>query len=223
MASAGNFNFGMDNILSSQSSSIDEDEMQQMESAAVPETTSHATKSGIKKLTNWLKKRNISINFHTITEQELSSILRRFYAELKRDNGKALTPSSLVGIRAAISRYVIAAPFYRNINIVSGPNFTVANRMFDTKCKLYYKCNNPKPKHKAVIEEGDMKKLGLYFKNYHQNPILLTETIWFLLCFHFPFFHFVPRYNENNKESIDRPQILPPPNYILLTVLNVEC
>ena len=50
------FNFGMDNVLClSQSSSIDEDEMERIESDA-PESTSHATKSGMKKLINWLKK-----------------------------------------------------------------------------------------------------------------------------------------------------------------------
>ena len=168
----------------SQSSSIDEDEMEKMESDAVPQSTSHATKSGVKKLTNWLKKLKINVNFHSITKQYLCKGLRRFYAECKRENGKPLTPSSLVGTRAAISRYVIATPFYHSINLVSGENFTLANKMFDTKCKLYYKSNNPKPKHKAVIEEEDMKRLGQYFKNYHQNPILLTETIWFLLCFH---------------------------------------
>ena len=159
--------------------------MEKMESDAVPQSTSLATKSGVKKLTNWLIKRKIEVNFHSITEEDLSKVLRRFYAECKRDNGKPLTPSSLVGIRAAISRYLIAAPFYRSINLVSGKNFTIANKMFDTKCKLYYKSNNPKPKHKAVIEEEDMKKLGQYFKDYHQSPILLSETIWFLLCFHF--------------------------------------
>ena len=132
-----------------------------------------------------MRKRSITVDVFTITEEELAPLLRRFYAEVRKDNGKPLTPSSLVGIRAAISRYLVAAPFYRNMNIVSGSNFTVANRMFDTKCKLYYKCNNPKPKHKPVIEEQDMKKLSQYFKNYYQSPIILTEKVWFLLCFHF--------------------------------------
>ena len=183
---SGNFDFGIaDKLSSSQSSSIDEEDMQRMESAAVPDSTSNATKSGVKKILNWLRKRSITVDFFTITEEELAPLLRRFYAEVRKDNGKPLTPSSLVGIRAAISRYLVAAPFYRNMNIVSGSNFVVANRMFDTKCKLYYKCNNPKPKHKPVIEEQDMKKLSQYFKNYYQSPIILTEKVWFLLCFHF--------------------------------------
>ena len=159
--------------------------MVKMEQEATPESTSRATKSGMNKFLTWKIKREIDINFHSITATSLALILRRFYAEVKKENGKPLTPSSLVGIRAAINRYLVGAPFYRNMNVVSGPEFVIANKMFDTKCKLYYKGNNPKPRHKPVIEKEDMKKLGNYFKNYYQNPVILTETIWFLLCYYF--------------------------------------
>ena len=30
-----------------------------------------------------------------------------------------------------------------------------------------------------------MKKLGRYFQDYHQNPVILLEAVWFLLCYHF--------------------------------------
>ena len=186
---AGNFDFGIDEILpesqSSQSSIVDDETMERMENEATPETTSKATKSCMKKLFQWMIKREIDIDFRTINADELALILRRFYAEVKKENVKPLTPSCLVGIRAAINRYLISAPFYRNLNVVSGPEFVPANRMFNTKCKLYYKGNNPKPRHKPVIEEEDMKKLGLYFKNFHKSPLILTEPVWFLLCYHF--------------------------------------
>ena len=190
MATRSDFDFGMDEVLqvsqsSSQSSVIDEEEMVRMEQEATPESTSRATKSGMNKFLSWKIKREIDINFHSITATSLALILRRFYAEVKKENGKPLTPSSLVGIRAALNRYLVGAPFYRKMNVVSGPEFVIANKMFDTKCKLYYKANNPKPRHKPVIEKEDMKKLGAYFKNYYQNPVILTETVWFLLCFHF--------------------------------------
>ena len=183
---AGNFDFGIDEMFqSSQSSIVDEEEMAKMERESVPDSTNKATKTGVNKLKAWMKKRNIDINFHSVTAGELANTLRQFYAEVKKDNGKPLTPSSLVGIRAAINRYLLAAPFYRKLNIVSGEDFVIANKMFDAKCKLYYKANNPKPKHKPVIGSDDMKIIGQYFKNYHQNPVILTEAVWFFLCFHF--------------------------------------
>ena len=58
--------FGMDELLLSQTSSIDEEEMLKMENSAVPESTSRATKCGVKKITEWLKKRQIEVNFHTL-------------------------------------------------------------------------------------------------------------------------------------------------------------
>ena len=67
----------------------------------------------------------------------------------------------LVGIRAALNRYLVGAPFYRKMNVVSGPEFVIANKMFDTKCKLYYKANNPKPRHKPVIEKKMWKSWAL--------------------------------------------------------------
>ena len=101
-----------------------------MESGAVPENTPKAIKSGMNKLFQWLRKREISVHFHTISADELATILRRFYAEVKKENGKPLTPSSSVGIRAALNRYLLGTPLYRNMDVVSGPcqEFVVANK-----------------------------------------------------------------------------------------------
>ena len=57
--------------------------------------------------------------------------------------------------------------------------------MFTSRNRLYYKGNNPKPKHKEAIDEDDMKKLGEYFIQYTSDPVVLTEANWFLLCYHF--------------------------------------
>ena len=46
-------------------------------------------------------------------------------------------------------------------------------------------CSNPKPKHKPVIEAGDMKKLGAYFDSYRTNPDILMEALWFYICYFF--------------------------------------
>ena len=61
----------------------------------------------------------------------------------------------------------------------------ISNKMFATKNKLYYQGNNPKPKHKPVIEKSDMEKIGVYIQKYDENAVILTEAVWFLLCFHF--------------------------------------
>ena len=56
-----------------------------------------------KKLSNWLEKGNIDINLSTAPNQELAKVLHRFYAESKADKiGQALSPSTLIGLRAGI-------------------------------------------------------------------------------------------------------------------------
>ena len=67
-----------------------------------------------------------------------------------------LTPSALTGIRAAINCALTSPPYERNVNIIAYRPFMTANQMFTARCKLYYKANNKKPRHKDAIEQADM-------------------------------------------------------------------
>ena len=111
--------------------------------------------------------------------------MRRFYADVKGAKGKALTPSALTGIRAALHRHFISPPLCRNFNIVQDREFITSNQMFTAKCKLYYKAGNKKPKHYPPIQGGDMDKLKEYFKKYDTDQTILLHFIWFSFCFYF--------------------------------------
>ena len=104
---------------------------------------------------------------------------------MRKGNGELYTPSALVGIRAAIHRYIVQPPFIRNINILEGIDFTSANKVFVAKCKIYTAQVNPKPQHKPAISEGDMKKLGAYFADHRNSAQKLLEFVWFTLCYYF--------------------------------------
>ena len=180
------FDMGINDVLpASQSSELDEEEMESMERESIPENTTLATKSGMKKFLEWAGKRGIAVDFRDVSATELAPVLRRFYAEVKKNDGKPVSPGYLNGLRAAIQRHLSGAPFHRVLNIVSGDDFKIANKMFTSRNRLYYKGNNPKPKHKEPIDEDDMKKLGEYFKRYASDPVVVTEANWFLLCYHF--------------------------------------
>ena len=75
---------------------------------------------------HWLEKCNVDVNFHSASADDHATISLRLCAYVKKDDGNPLTPSSLVGIRAPLNRYLLAAPFYRNLNIVSGEDFVIA-------------------------------------------------------------------------------------------------
>ena len=55
--------------------------------------------------------------------------------------------------------------------------FLLANKMFETKCKLYTKEMNPKPTHKSSIAAGDMLKLRGYFSEGIIKTRIL-DIIW---------------------------------------------
>ena len=178
-----NFNFGVE--LSSQESNLDESELDKLVIESKPENTKKCTSWGLMKLQKWSAKRNIRIDFATITSEKLNELLRKFYAEVKTEKKGMLTPSALTGIRAALSRTILSPPYSRNINIIADREFHTANQMFTAKCKLYYKANNKKPTHKASIEEPDMLLLSAYFNDPVTEPTKLQEFVWFSLCFHF--------------------------------------
>ena len=89
----------------------------------------------------------------TISSDDLSGVLRRFYAEVKTKKGKPMTPSSLTCLRASIHRYLTQPPLNRRINIITDPEFVVANRMMDAKQKLIGKKHNSKPQHKPLVQD----------------------------------------------------------------------
>ena len=151
----------------------------------IPESTKRSTSWGIGVFKKWLEKRQINVNFHEISSVELAIHLKKFYAEVRKGNGELYTPSALVGIMAAIHRYIVQPPFMRNINILEGIDFTSANKVFVAKCKIYTAQGNPKPQHKPAISEGDMKKLGAYFADHRNSAQKLLEFVWFTLCYYF--------------------------------------
>ena len=166
----------------SQSSQLEEEDLQKLEADCVPVNTKKQTSWGLKRFTQWLEKRKISCDLHTVSPTELNGTLRKFFAEVKTNKKTDLTPSALTGIRAAIHRTITGQPISRSINILKDVEFTQANKMFEVVCKSYYKRGNPKPQHKNPIEAGDMEKLNSYFSN--DSPDELQEFVWFNLCYY---------------------------------------
>lgn len=177
--------------MSSQSSDLGQEQLDEIEAKAQAKNTKRATEWGLKKFFTWSDKRKISVDLKTIAPKELNEVLRKFYAEVKTEKGQPLSPSALTGIRAAIHRHITSAPLSRNVNILQDSYFMSANKMFEAKAKLFTKENNKKPKHKQSIDSGDMEKLNKYFlegqnkDGVWKDPEKLTEFVWFSLCYHF--------------------------------------
>ena len=89
-------------------------------------STEISTTWGLGRFFKCQDKRGIRIDMESVAENTLADHLRKFYAEVKTANGKALTSSSMTGIRAAIHRKLTAPPYNRCMNIMKGTAFIKA-------------------------------------------------------------------------------------------------
>ena len=65
--------------LNLQSSQLEErEDLQKLEVDCVPVNTKKQTSWGLKKFTQWLEKRKISCDLHTMSPNELNGILQKF-------------------------------------------------------------------------------------------------------------------------------------------------
>ena len=139
--------------LNSQSSQLEEEDLQKLEADCVLVNNKKQTSWGLKKFTQWLEKQKIRCDLHIVSP-----------TEVKTNKKTNLTPSALTGIRAAIYHTNTGQPISRSINTLKYVEFTQANKMFEVVCKSCYERGNPKPQHNP-IEAGDMEKLNSYFSN----------------------------------------------------------
>ena len=102
-----------ENIPNSQTSELDEDELNNLEAGSMPASTKRATEYGVRKFTDWIQKRGKICDLASIEPSDLSVLLRSYYAEVKANKqGTQLTPSTLTGLRAALHRYLAGAPYH---------------------------------------------------------------------------------------------------------------
>lgn len=136
-----------------QSSQLGEDDIRRMEEETKPQNSyEKQTALGIEKFNDSCTRRKADCNLNTVSPTKLSGVLQRFYAEVKSNEKKDLTPSALTGIRAAIHRTITRLPISRPVNILQDKEFLPACKMFEAVSKSYYKKGNPKPQHKSPIE-----------------------------------------------------------------------
>ena len=173
----------MAEVFSLNSSSGDEEKSESV-SNAVPKSTERSTNWGVKKFKAWAAKSGNSIDFDSVTPHDFNVILRKFYAEVKGDDGTDLSHSGLRGVRAALHRN-LTTTHGRDFNIMVDGQFTPANIVFKARCKKLREDDTKKPEHKPCIEDGDMQKLGVYFGDWNKHPTVLYEALWFNLCYNF--------------------------------------
>ena len=163
---------------------MNEEHLDQLDSIAQPLNTVKSTEWAMRRLKGWMARRHVSLDLATASAEELAPVLRRFYGELKANDGGEHAPQSMVAIRAGIQRHLTVLR-ENPINITKDTQFEKANNTFKAKCKMYASKGNPRQKRKEEIAPGDLEKIHKYLATEctSGSPRRLSQAVWFILAF----------------------------------------
>ena len=139
----------------------------------------------MKKFKEFLSRNELTTEIEHLPEEVLATYLRLFYFKLRTVDGKYFSPSSLVGIRASIQRYMTSPEVDRNVDIIHGQNFHRANATLKAMVGQWLKSGTGKDQHEkySAIEPADLKKMYEYFDR--SNPTVLQQEAWFHIVYQF--------------------------------------
>ena len=145
--------------------------------------TKKATEVSFNILCTYLKTRKIDFNFTNINKSELNDVLRKFYVEVRKQDGSYYCKASLVALRFGIKRGIKQLDI--SINIIEDQEFFAANEVFKAQCVFLEKEGLGKSTHKPPIIEEDMQKL--YQSNVFDinTPKGLQRKVFFEVMLYF--------------------------------------
>ncbi|XP_067669259.1 uncharacterized protein [Haliotis asinina] len=140
-------------------------------------STQRTTLWGVNIFRQWLTQHNKSTDFEELPTEELSAHLRRFYAEVRTEDGQYYSRSSFIGLRAAIHRRLRSPPYDRNINILQDKEFHSANKVYMGVLGNIKKLGLDSVAHYEAISPEDLKKIR--DSQSTDSRINLQRKVWF--------------------------------------------
>ena len=125
------------------------------------------------------------MEFEMKSSDQLSNLLRKFYAEARTKQEKPYSRTALHSIRAALQRHISSPPFNRIISIISDAEFKPANIVFTGRLKLNRAQGTDKTKHKEAIQPGDLQKMYTSEVLSNRYPQALLYKVFFEISLHF--------------------------------------
>lgn len=141
-----------------------------------------------------------------MSKEELNGCLKCFYTSARKQDGSYYKASSLKSIRAAIDRYLRAAPHNKPFSVISDAAFTEANKVlgaFVKDLKMSGKIEDIV--HKKAITKDQVRKLydsGELGPADSQDPAQLQRTAWFYVAL------FFGRRGRENQRLIKRDMLV---------------
>lgn len=136
-------------------------------------------------ITEWCQAKELTTDFEQLDVPELASLLRRFYGEVRKQDGSSYANKTYRGLRAAIHRHLTGAPYNRHVNIMRDKDFQSANNVYIGMMKKIKREGLDVSCQKPAISEGDLKTMFESKVLSTDNPSSLLNMAWFYLEYHF--------------------------------------
>ena len=139
--------------------------------------TQQATKVAFNIFECYLLEKKICLDYKAVTAKTLNDVLKRFYAEVRKQNGTLYSKTTMTSIRFGIQRKF--KEIRKDINIIDSEEFRTSNEIFRAQCVYLKKEGCAKVNHKQPISTADIKKL--YQSNVFspENPKSLQRKVFF--------------------------------------------
>ncbi|CAG2216012.1 unnamed protein product [Mytilus edulis] len=143
--------------------------------------TRRSTDSSVRTFKSYLREKNLPEDFENLPNNELDSILFRFYPEARTENGELYKKSSLFSLRHGINRHL--SNFDSGKDIVHDTDFKDSNKVFLATTKDLKRQGKGGINHYPPIELSDLNKLYEYFDV--NNNVQLQEKVFVDLMLYF--------------------------------------
>ena len=125
----------------------------------------------------------------------LNETLRRFYSEVRQQNGKYYQKSSYTSLRSSISRHLKNPPYLRQLELKDDIAFSTSNHMFSSMLRTIKIEGFDNTKHNKHIKVNDLDILRKENPAFLQNtPDGLQRKVWYDIHF-----NFARRGNQNDR------------------------
>ena len=135
-------------------------------------------------LQTWLNLKNIQVNFQSVSQSVLNTVLRQFYGSIRTTKGELYSISSYLGLRAGLNHSINEAPVSRSWNLMQGPEFIPANDVFKGVVKEIRRAGKDRTTHHPTITPEDQRILK-YSALSSDNPKGLLNKFWYDIQLHF--------------------------------------
>ena len=121
--------------------------------------TQKSTAKTAKILADYVKEKNLVVDFAKQSNAELDDFLANFYAEVRTKDGALYKVSSMENLRHGINRYLNSPPINRKIDIIKVDEFKQgeASKVYRSMIKRMKEEGLGATEHYPVISEGHLR------------------------------------------------------------------